>query len=109
MIGSVGVMRGTCSRQVLLNALAASGAPLVLMALLAWLGWSAPGHGLACAGGLAVMPLVLIGFGLRRAPDGRMAAAHMLGGVRHLTDKLLGAHQGCEGCDAHKMGPGGCG
>lgn len=109
MIAGIGVMRGTCGRQVLLSGLAASGAPLLLMALLVWLRGSVSGQELPFAGGLAVMPLVLIGFGLRRAPDGRLAAAHMFGGVRDLMEKLLGAHQGCEGCDAHKMGPGGCG
>lgn len=110
VIGAVGFMRGTCKRQVLLNSLAASGIPLLMMVSLAWLRDPAHGLGLAFIGGLSVMPLVLVGFGLRRAPDGQLAGAHMLDGVRHLMEKLLGVHRACGGCgDEHGRRGGGCG
>jgi len=110
VIGSVGFMRGTCNRQVLLNGLAAAAIPLLMMAGLAWLRDPTYANGFAFSGGLSVMPLVLIGFGLHRAPDGKLAGAHMLGGVRHLMDKVLGKHQACGGCgDEHGRGAGGCG
>jgi len=110
VIGSVGWMRGTCSWPVLLNSLVASGIPFLLMGLLVWVRDSTEVPGLAFAGGLSIMPLVVVAFGLRRAPDGRLAGIHMLGGVRHLMDKLLGKHQTCGGCgDGHGSGSGGCG
>jgi hypothetical protein len=111
VIGVVGYMRGTCSQRVLLNGLAGLTIPLLMLAALAWL-WDSsrmPGFWFAC--GLGVMPLVLVTFGLRRAPDGRRAGVHMLGGVRHLMGTVLGAgHQGCGGCGGeHGRGTGGCG
>ena len=111
VIGMVGYMRGTCSQRVVLNSLAGMTIPLLMLAALAWL-WEPsrmPGFAFVC--GLGVMPLVLVVFGLRRAPDGRLAGAHMLGGVRHLMGTVLGAaHQGCGGCDGeHGRGAGGCG
>jgi hypothetical protein len=57
--------------------------------------------------GLLGMPAVLIGFGLRQAPDGQRAGTHMLDGIRHLKDELLGKHQGCGGC-AHEHDSEGC-
>jgi hypothetical protein len=110
VIGAVGFRRGTCSRQVLLSALAASGVPLSMLAALVWWRGAAQGPGLEFIGGLSVVPLVLAGFGLRRAPDGQLAGAHMVAGVRHLMEKLLGKHQACEGCSGeHGCGSGGCG
>ena len=110
VIGAVGFWRGTCNRQVLLSASAASGVPLALLALLLWVSGAAQGPGLEFVGGLIVVPLLLVGFGLRRAPDGQLAGAHMVGGVRHLVEKLLGHHQACGGCSGgHGPGPGGCG
>lgn len=110
VIGAVGFRRGACNGQVVLSALAASGVPLVMIALLLWVRGVAQGPGLEFVGGLSVVPLVLVGFGLRRAPDGQLAGAHMVGGVRHLMDKLLGNHRTCGGCSGgHEPGPGGCG
>ncbi len=114
VIGVVGFRRGTCSRQMLFSALAASGAPLVMIALLLWARGVAQGPGLEFVGGLSVVPLVLVGFGLRRAPDGQLAGVHMVGGVRHLMDKLLGHHHACGGCSGGcsggpGQGAGGCG
>jgi hypothetical protein len=112
-IGIVGVMRGTCSRRVLLNSLTALAFPLLFMAAIVWLRDSTQAPGLAFAGGLSIMPLVLVGFGLRRAPDGRRSGAHLFSGVRHLMDQLLGKHQACGDCGGCGGGPGhgagGCG
>jgi hypothetical protein len=110
VIGMVGYMRGTCSQRVLLNSLAGLTIPLLMLAGLAWLRDSSGVPGFAFACGLGVMPLVLVAFGLRRAPDGRLAGVHMLGGVRHLMGTVLGAHQECGGCGGeHGRGAGGCG
>jgi hypothetical protein len=112
-IGAVGCLRGTCGRRVLLNSLVVSAFPLLFMAVLMWMRDATHAPGLAFAAGLSTMPLVLVGFGLRRAPDGQRAGAHMLGGVRHLMDQLLGKHQACGDCggcgDGPGHGAGGCG
>lgn len=109
-VGTVGVTRGTCSWRVLLNSVAVAAIPLLLGFLLIWLRGSALAFGLAYGLGLSVMPLVLIGFGLRQAPDGQRAGTRMLDGVRHLVDELLGKHHGCGGCgQEHDQGHGGCG
>ena len=109
VIGLVGFIRGTCNRQVLLSGLAAAGVPLLMLAVLAWLKGGAQGPGLPFIGGLSILPLVLVGLALRRAPDGQLAGARMLSGVRHLMEKLLGKHRACGGCgDEHGRGPGGC-
>lgn len=114
VIGAVGFQRGTCNSQVLLSALTASGVPLAMLAVLLW--WRGVGQvpGLEFVGGLSVVPLVLAGFGLRRAPDGQLAAVHMVAGVRQLRDKLLGYQHACGGCsggcgDGPGHGSGGCG
>ena len=110
VIGAIGVARGTCTRQVLLSALAVFVSPLLMMAGLMWLKGGTHGTGLEFAGGLSVVPLVLVGLGLRRAPDGQLASTHMVDGVRHLMDKLLGQHRACGGCSGGQgQGPGGCG
>ena len=64
----------------------------------------------AFVAGLFVLPLLLTGLGLRKAPDGRRVGLHMLEGIRHLRDELLGTHHECGGCD-HDHGAdraGGC-
>jgi len=109
-IVAVGFRRRTCNRRVLLSAVAAFGVPLVMIVGLVWVSGVAQGSGLEFVLGLPVVPVALVGLGLRRAPDGRLAGSHMVGGVRHLTEKLLGNHQACSGCDGgHGERPGGCG
>jgi len=97
-ISAVGVSRGTCSWRALLNSLAVSAVPLLLVVMLMWLrGFSHPATALFTVG-LSIMPVVLVLFGLRQTPDGRRAGVHMLNGVRGLKEELLGAHRGCGGC-----------
>ena len=110
VVGTVGYKRGTCGQRVILNSLTVLLIPLLMLGALAWM-WGSPRvPGFAFVCGLGVMPLVLVAFGLRRAPDGRRAAVHLLGGVQHLVSTVLGAHQECAGCDGdHKRGAGGCG
>lgn len=97
-IGMVGVSRGSCSWRVMGNSLMATVLPLSLMAGLLW--WYDGVHGVSgtLAMGLLGMPMVLVGLGLRPAPDGQRAGQHMLDGVHHLIDQLLGKHQDCSGC-----------
>jgi len=110
-IGTVGVARRTCSWRVLLNSAVVGGLPLLLILGLMWAGGAGHRAGSAFAAGLSVMPMIVIGLGLRQAPDGQRAGAHMLEGVRHLMDELLGKHHDCGGC-GHEHEPrdaGGCG
>lgn len=106
-IGAVGVMRGTCSWRVVLNSVIVSTMPLVIGAAVLWFWGESRGLHAAFVVGLGIMPLVLVGLGLRHAPDGQRAGAHMLGGVRHLMHELTGKHQGCGGC-GHEHEHGGC-
>lgn len=98
-IGTAGLIRGTCGWRVVLNSLMVGVVPLTLIAGLSW--WPGGEYEVdaAFAMGMMGMPIVLLGVGLRRAPDGRRAVAHMLDGVRHLMDQLLGRHHECGGCD----------
>ena len=86
----------------------------MMIAVLLW--WRGIGQvpGFEFVGGVSVVPLVLAGLGLRRAPDGQLAVAHMVAGVRQLMDKLLGHQHACGGCsggcgDGPGHGSGGCG
>lgn len=106
-IGLIGLSRGTCGLRVVLNSLTVGLMPLVLMAGLLW--WQGGGKVASSYGmGLAGMPMVLFGLGLRHAPDGKRTGFHMLEGVRHLMDELLGKHHGCSGC-SHEHDREGCG
>lgn len=105
-IAAVGVSRGTCSWRVVLNSLAVLISPLLLAWFVIRLRGIAPITSVSFASGLTVMPFILLGLGLRPGPDGQRAGAHMLDGIWHLKDELLGKHHGCGGCD-HEHG--GCG
>ncbi|HET9576029.1 MAG TPA: hypothetical protein VFP04_06490 [Nitrospira sp.] len=98
VIGTIGLLRGTCGRRVVLNSLTVGLVPLLLVCVLFWMRGAAPLSGAAFAVGLSLMPVMLMGFGLRPVPDGRRAGSHMLEGVRQLMDELLGKHHECGGC-----------
>lgn len=97
-IGVIGLIRGTCGWRVVQNSLTVGLLPLLLMAGAFW--WHGGTHGVspALAMGMLGMPMVLCCLGLRQAPDGQRAWTHMLDGVRHLMDELLGTHRDCGGC-----------
>jgi len=97
-ISVTGLVRGTCGWRVVLNSLVVGGLPLLLIGGVVWWGLEGFEISAAFALGLAGMPVVILGAGLRHAPDGRRAWVHMLEGVRHLKDELLGCHQQCGGC-----------
>ena len=107
-IGSVGLTRGTCSWRVVLNSVTVLVVPLLLGCAILWARGSSPAYGSAFGSGLLVLPLVLMGFALRQASDGQRAGAHMLNGVRKLTDELLGKHNACDRC-SHEHDHEGCG
>ena len=98
VIGMVGLTRRTCSWLVVLNSLAVGVVPLILIAGLCWWHRSTSGVSPAFGVGLLGIPIVLFGFALRQTPDGQRAGTHMLDGVRHLMDELLGKHHDCGGC-----------
>jgi hypothetical protein len=108
VVSLVGLARHTCGWRIVLNSLTVGVVPLGLMGILVW--WIGGARPLAPSFGvgLAGMPVLLLGLGLRSAPDGQRAGAHMLDGVRRLMDDLLGKHQGCGGC-GHEHDHGGCG
>jgi len=97
-IGTVGLTRQTCGWRAVLNSVTVLAVPLLLGWMLLWLRGASLPLGSAFGSGLFVIPLVLLGFALQQAPDGRRAWIHMLVGVRQLMDELLGKHLGCGGC-----------
>jgi len=107
LIGMVGLARRTCGWRVVLNSLVVSAVTILFVSGLVWLRGPAHSFNSAFTIGLCVMPLVLVWFGLREAPDGQRTGARMLGGVRHLMDELMGKHHACRGCDhEHEHGGG---
>lgn len=97
VIGTVGCVRGVCGVRVVMHSLVVGISPLLLGWGLWWMRAEAFSPDIAFVSGLAVMPLMLIGLGLRKASDGRPAGLHMAEGIRHLKDELLGAHHACGG------------
>lgn len=97
VIGTIGLLRGTSGWRVVLNSLAVGLIPLLLAWALFWIRDGASTSSIAFAVGLSLIPVMLMGFGLRPVSDGRRAAAHLLEGVRHLMDELLGKHHECGG------------
>jgi hypothetical protein len=110
-VAMIGWSRGACGGRVLLNSLAAGLVPLLMVWVLFWMRGAAPVSNAGFVAGLFVMPLALIGFGLRPTPDGRKAGAHMLETMRYQMDEILGRHHECGGCDHDHEGheSGGCG
>jgi hypothetical protein len=104
VISTIGLVRRACSWRAVLNSVVVGGVPLLLIWGLVWARGSQHGSDAAFTVGLSIMPLILIGLGLRQAPDGQRAGAHMILGVRHLIDELLGGHHACGRC-AHEHGP----
>ena len=107
-VGTVGYVRGICRRRVLVNSLVVGVSPLLLAWGLWWMRAEAFSSRMAFVGGLFVVPLVLTGLSLRKASDGRRVGRHLVEGIRHLKDELLGTHQECGGCghdhDADRAG-----
>jgi hypothetical protein len=97
-ISLVGLNRGTCGRRMVFMSAAGGFVPLILVIVLVW--WTTLLNHMTpmFAAGLMGMPTVLAGLWLRRMPDGQRAGTHLVAGVRHLMDDLLGKHQGCGGC-----------
>ena len=99
VIGTVGFARGIGRPRVVMNSFAVGVSPLLLAWGLWWLRAEAFSPRIAFVGGFLVMPLLVTGLGLRRAADGRRVGQHMLQGIRHLREELLGRHHDCGGCD----------
>jgi hypothetical protein len=108
VIGTIGFARGVCHPRVLVNSAVVGVSPILLGGVLWWMRGEGFSPNVVVAAGLLVMPLMVIGLGLRKASDGRRAGLHMAEGIRHLKDELLGAHHDCEAC-GHDHGAGAAG
>ena len=98
VVGTIGAARGACRLRVVMNGLVVGISPIVL----GWAAWGLRPQGFATNGafvaGISVMPLLLTGLALRRAPDGRAVGVHLMDGIRHLNNELLGTHRDCGDC-----------
>jgi hypothetical protein len=109
VIGTVGFARGVCAGRVVVHSLTVGVIPLLLASSAWWMRYDMVSSNLALIGGLFVMPLIVLGLGVRKAADGRRAGLHMIDGIRHLKDELLEGHHDCGGCDhPHGADRGGC-
>ena len=108
VIGTVGFARGVCSGRVVLNSLTVGIVPLLLGSGAWWMRYDTVSSNGVLVAGLSVVPLAAVGLGLRRAADGRRAGFHMIEGIRHLKDELLGGHHDCGGCGHEGTDRGGC-
>ena len=110
VISTMGLVRGVCRLAVVRNSMIVAIIPVLLGWGLWWLRPEAFSPTIAFVAGLFVVPLLLTALGLRKAADGRRAGLHMVEGIRHLKDELLGVHHECGGC-GHDHGAdraGGC-
>ena len=98
VIGAVGAARGVSNRRAVINSLVMGISPL----LLGWAVWWMRAEGFPAnrpfIAGILVMPALLLGLAMRRASDGRPVGLHMIEGIRHVKDQLLGTHQDCGDC-----------
>ena len=97
-IGMMGFSRGACSWRVLGNSFAATLASVLLTWTVFWMRGEVSALSGPFVAGVSVMPLALVGLGLRSAPDGRRIGAHMIKAVRHQISELLDQHHDCGGC-----------
>lgn len=105
IIGLVGVSRNTCGWPIVLKGGVGGAVPLGMAIVLVWWMGGVGQISTVFLVGLIGMPAILAGLWLRPMPDGRRAGTHLVAGVRHLVDELLGQHQGCGGChDGHDHG-----
>ncbi len=105
-ISTTGFLRGSCTRKAWLNSLAMGGISLVLAGTLLWSVGEARRSSFSFQIGLFGVPLLLLGLAWRQAPDGRRAGAHLIEGMRHLADRLLGHRHECGGCsEEHRHEP----
>ncbi|MFO0701906.1 MAG: hypothetical protein U0236_22040 [Nitrospira sp.] len=98
-VSLTGRARGTCGWPVIRKSMVAGVVPLSLVVAVLWWMGGTTSMTLVFGAGLGGMPTLLLGLWLRRMPDGRLAGTHMVAGVRQLMGEILGAHQGCGGCD----------
>ncbi|MCC6140202.1 MAG: hypothetical protein IT389_06245 [Nitrospira sp.] len=98
----VGVVRGTSKWQVVRASLTAGIIPLLLAVAVVWMMDSARLGTWPFLLGVAGVPVMLLGLGLRKLPDGTRVGERLVGGAQTMMDTMLGRHADCGGC-------GGCG
>lgn len=98
----VGVARGTSGWKVVRASGAAGTAPLLLALTVLWMIDAARVPTWPFLAGVAAVPTILLGLGLRKFPDGTRVGERLVGGAQTMMDTILGRHSDCGGC-------GGCG
>ena len=102
VLAIMGVLRGTSKWQVVRASLTAGIVPLLMAVVVLWMIDAARVTTWPCVLGVVGVPVILLGMGLRKLPDGTRVGERLVGGARTMMDTMLGRHQGCGDC-------GGCG
>jgi hypothetical protein len=97
-LASVGLARGTSGWKVVRASFMAGAIPAALLLWVVLAMDPARVETWPFVLGFVGVPVVLIGLGLRRLPDGTRVAGRLLGGVQVMMDTMLGRHHECGGC-----------
>ncbi len=102
VLASVGLAKGTSSWKVVRASVIAGAIPAALLGVVGASMDPARVGTWPFVCGVLALPVLLIGLGLRRLPDGTRVAGRLLGGVQMMKDTMLGHHHACGGCgDEH--------
>ena len=94
----VGALRGTSKWQVVRASLTAGLVPLMMEEAVVWMMDSARVATWPFVLGVVGVPVILLGMGLRKLPDGTRVGERLVGGAQTMMDTMLGRHHECGGC-----------
>jgi hypothetical protein len=98
VLAIMGVLRGTSKWQVVRASLTAGLVPLLMVVAVVWMMDSARVATWPFVLGVVGVPVILLGMGLRKLPDGTRVGERLVGGAQTMMDTMLGRHHECGGC-----------
>jgi hypothetical protein len=98
VLALIGVLRGTSKWQVVRASLTAGIVPLLMAVAVVWTMDAARVATWPFWFGVAGVPVILLGMGARKLPDGTRVGERLVGGAQTMMDTILGRHHECGGC-----------
>jgi hypothetical protein len=98
VLAIMGVLRGTSKWQVVRASLTAGIVPLLMVVVVLWMIDAARVTTWPFVLGVVGVPVILLGMGLRKLPDGTRVGERLVGGAQTMMDTMLGRHHECGGC-----------